>query len=222
VNTVSGGMVAAGKSLAYSCLPVIHDSEADVTGQDKFDSYEQSGIIVAVNLVNELALEHGFGRPVPPNEPFSATKRVLEIDAASAADLRERDIPGFVTLAGQLREVFRDLHQGDIDAAANRLNELLAAHPAHPHLAKDDGRWRVHHHPVDAGLVPMATAVSAAAMARMIGAGDGSRLGTCDSDDCDRVFLDASKNGSRRFCSTTCQNRVKAAAFRRRHATSDV
>jgi predicted RNA-binding Zn ribbon-like protein len=46
-------------------------------------------------------------------------------------------------------------------------------------------------------------------------------LGTCDSDDCDRVFLDESKNGSRRFCSTTCQNRVKPAAFRRRQGLSD-
>ncbi len=193
-----------------------------MTGQEQFDSHEDSGIVVAVGLVNGLALQHAFGRPVPPADPFAALKRILEIDPASAADLHQRDIPGFIALASQLRQVFSDLHDGDIDAAANRLNELLAAHPAHPHLAKDDGRWRVHHHPLDAGLVPMATAVSAEAMARMIGAGDGTRLGTCYSDDCDRVFLDASKNGSRRFCSTTCQNRVKAAAFRRRHAASAV
>jgi hypothetical protein len=191
-----------------------------VTGQEQFDSYDDSGGVLAVNLVNELTLEHAFGRPAPPTEPFSAIGRALAIDPASAAQLRDRDVPGFIELATQLHDVFRDLHHHHVDAAANRLNELLAEHPAHPHLAKDDGRWRVHHHPVDAGLVPMATAVSAEALARMIGAGEGSRLGTCDSDDCDRVFLDASKNGSRRFCSTTCQNRVKAAAFRRRQATS--
>jgi predicted RNA-binding Zn ribbon-like protein len=191
-----------------------------VTGQEQFGSYEDTGAVLAVNLVNELTLEHAFGRPVPPTEPFSAIGRALAIDPASAAQLRDRDVPGFIELATQLHDVFRDLHHHDVDAAANRLNELLAEHPAHPHLAKDDGRWRVHHHPVDAGLVPMATAVGAEALARMIGAGEGSRLGTCDSDDCDRVFLDASKNGSRRFCSTTCQNRVKAAAFRRRQATS--
>jgi predicted RNA-binding Zn ribbon-like protein len=120
------------------------------------------------------------------------------------------------TVAGGTDAAATSLASGYLPA--NRLNELLAAHPAHPHLAKDDGHWQVHHHPVDAGLVPMATAVSAEAMARMIGAGEGSRLGTCDSDDCDRVFVDASRNGSRRFCSTTCQNRIKAAAFRRRHA----
>jgi predicted RNA-binding Zn ribbon-like protein len=197
-------------------------NEVAVTGQGQFDSYEDSGMAFAVGLVNGLTLEHASGRPVPAADPFAAISRVLEIGPASADDLRQRDVPGFIALASQLRQVFSDLHDGDIDAAANRLNQLLAAHPAHPHLAMDDGRWRVHHHPINAGLVPMATAVSAEAMARMIGAGDGNRLGTCDSDDCDRVFLDESKNGSRRFCSTTCQNRVKAAAFRRRHADSGV
>jgi predicted RNA-binding Zn ribbon-like protein len=32
------------------------------------------------------------------------------------------------------------------------------------------------------------------------------------------VFFDNSKNGTRRFCSVTCQNRVKTAAFRLRQA----
>jgi predicted RNA-binding Zn ribbon-like protein len=96
------------------------------------------------------------------------------------------------------------------------LNVLLTRHPAHPHLAKEDGGWRLHHHAVDAALVPMWTAICAEGVARVIGAGDGDRLGTCRRPGCGRVFLDVSKNGSRRFCSTTCQNRVKAAAFRRR------
>lgn len=187
-----------------------------MTGQVQFDSYEDSGVVIAVHLVNELTLDHAFGRPAPPADPLPAVGRVLEIDPPSAAQLRERDVPGFVALAQRLREIFRDLHQGDLDAAAIRLNDLLATHPAHPHLAKDGGVWRVHHHPVDATLVPMFTAICAEGMARMIGAEAGGRLGTCDSDDCDRVFLDGSRNGSRRFCSTTCQNRVKAAAFRRR------
>jgi predicted RNA-binding Zn ribbon-like protein len=67
----------------------------------------------------------------------------------------------------------------------------------------------------------MVTAICAEGLARAIGDDDGGRLGTCASDGCDRVFVDRSKNASRRFCSTTCQNRVKAAAFRRRRATSD-
>jgi predicted RNA-binding Zn ribbon-like protein len=64
----------------------------------------------------------------------------------------------------------------------------------------------------------MWTSITAEAVARLIGAGEQARLGICTADGCDRVFVDASRNGSRRFCSTTCQNRVKTAAFRRRRA----
>jgi len=129
-------------------------------------------------------------------------------------------VPLFAALARQLRAAFDDLHRRDVDAAAARLNHLLAAHPAHPHLAKERGRWRLHHHPVHAALVPMWTAVCAEAMARMIASGHARRLGTCEDPDCHRAFVDVSRNGSRRFCSTICQNRVKAAAFRRRRSSS--
>ena len=63
----------------------------------------------------------------------------------------------------------------------------------------------------------MASAYPRRALARVIGVGAAARLGTCGADERDRVFLDSSKNGSRRFCSTACQNRVKASSFRRRH-----
>ena len=45
------------------------------------------------------------------------------------------------------------------------------------------------------------------------------RLGVCDAARCDRVYVDTSRNGARRFCSTACQNRTKAAAFRTRSRT---
>jgi predicted RNA-binding Zn ribbon-like protein len=194
---------------------------AHVTGQDRFGSYEESGAHVAVELVNELAVQFAFGRPVREVEPFAAVRRILEIDPPSAEQLRDRDVPDFVALAGRLKCVFGQLQRGDLDAAAGGINDLLAAHSARPHLAKENGQWRLHHHPVDATLEPMATAICAEGLARLISAGDAGRLGTCESDDCDRVFLDESKNGSRRFCSLSCQNRVKAAAFRRRRTTRD-
>jgi predicted RNA-binding Zn ribbon-like protein len=192
---------------------------ACVTGQDHFDSYEAAGAHVAVDLVNELAVEVAFGRPVGDVDRFAAVRRILGIDPPSAEQLRESDVPGFVALAGRLERVFDELVRDDLDAAAGRINDLLAQHSARPHLAKEDGHWRLHHHPVDATLVPMATAICAEGLARMIGTGDARRLGTCEGDDCDRVFVDESKNGSRRFCSLSCQNRVKAAAFRRRRTT---
>jgi predicted RNA-binding Zn ribbon-like protein len=40
----------------------------------------------------------------------------------------------------------------------------------------------------------------------------------CDAGDCNDVLVDLSKNHSRRYCSTTCANRMNVAAFRARNA----
>jgi predicted RNA-binding Zn ribbon-like protein len=187
-----------------------------MTGQVQFDSYEYAGARTAVDLVNGLAVDHAFGRTVDHQEPRAIIAPIMSGDPTWPR-LRNDDVSGLVVLAAQLRAAFDDLDRGDVDGAAHRLNKLLAAHPAHPYLAKQGRVWRLHHHPADAELVPMATAICAEALARVIGAGAADRLGTCGADECERVFLDGSKNGSRRFCSTTCQNRVKASTFRRRH-----
>jgi hypothetical protein len=190
-----------------------------MTGQVQFDSYEYAGARTAVDLINGVAVEHALGRTVEPRDPMAVIGPILAGDSTWPR-LRTGDVAGLVALAARLLAVFRDLDRGDLDGAAGLLNDLLAAHPAHPYLAKEGRLWRLHHHPAEADLVPMATAICAEALARAIGAGAADRLGTCGAEECERVFLDGSKNGSRRFCSTTCQNRVKASTFRRRHAGS--
>ena len=167
--------------------------------------------------MNELVLRRGESTEAA----LAAITQILAVDPVSLAMLGEADVPGFIALARRLHQVFGDLHGGDLDTAASRLNELLAEHPAHPHLAKEDGRWRLHHHPLDSSLVPMWTSICAENIARQISAGHGQRLGTCEDADCGRVFIDVSRNGSRRFCSTTCQNRIKTAAFRRRQGEQE-
>jgi predicted RNA-binding Zn ribbon-like protein len=42
------------------------------------------------------------------------------------------------------------------------------------------------------------------------------RMGVCADDQCADVYVDTSPAGRRRFCCLTCQNRARAAAFRRR------
>lgn len=185
-----------------------------MTGQVPLDSYADAGVLAAVELVNALAPVDRARGSRPPLRP--ALTSALAADPGSVARLKPGDTPRFVALARALRQVFRDLHHGKLAPAASRLNALLARHPAHPHLAKEHGRWRLHHHPMDVALVPMWTSICAEALARMLGAGHGDRFGICDAPGCDRVFFDVSKNAGRRFCSTRCQNRVKAAAFRRR------
>jgi predicted RNA-binding Zn ribbon-like protein len=179
----------------------------------KLDSYKDAGLLVSEALANELGDERAA---LPARDAVAALARILAIDPPSVEQLTQTHVPAFAALARQLRSVFADLKSRDVDAAAATLNELLGAHPAHPHLAKERGVWRLHHHPHDAPLVPMWTAICAAGLAEMIGEGEAQRLGTCERVDCGRVFVDVSKNASRRFCSLTCQNRVKVATFRER------
>ena len=94
---------------------------------------------------------------------------------------------------------------------------LMALCGAAPHLHRDgNGPWHLHFHQPDVGFVRGWTAGCAVGLAYALGSGHGDRLGVCAGPGCERVFVDVSRNGSRRFCSTACQNRVKAAQYRAR------
>lgn len=175
-----------------------------------FDSYTDTGVFVAVDLANRLVI-----RP-DDRPPLTVLAHILAADPSSVQQLRDLHVPEFLHLAQNLLAVFVDLDARHEDDAAARLNTLLAVHPAHPHLAKEGGRWRMHHHPGDAPLVPMWSSICAEALGRLVAAGHGDRVGVCADARCGRAFVDSSRNGSRRFCSTTCQNRAKTAALRRR------
>jgi predicted RNA-binding Zn ribbon-like protein len=85
-------------------------------------------------------------------------------------------------------------------------------------LSRHDGeRWHLHFHPRDASWAFGWAGAMATSLAVVLGGPSYDRLGVCSAPACDRVYVDTSRNGTRRFCSTACQNRVKAAAFRERH-----
>jgi predicted RNA-binding Zn ribbon-like protein len=184
-----------------------------MTGQVDFSGYSDGGMSVSIDLANLSLARHDS------SVMLDTLAEIVSVDPPSVAALAQRHVGSFLALAIELYRITTDVVAGDVDAAADRVNALLDASPAYPHLAKDvQGVWRLHHHPVDTELVAMWTAICAEATARLIGTGHADRLGLCAADDCLRAFLDQSKNASRRFCTTTCQNRTKAAAFRSRQA----
>jgi predicted RNA-binding Zn ribbon-like protein len=185
-----------------------------VTGKVKLDSYRDAGILVSIDLVNELVVEQAGD--AASRDAVAVLKRILAVDANSVAALRPGHVRGFAELARELHRVFSALASDDLDAAALRVNRLLSRHPAHPYLAREAGRWRLHHHPADAPLLSMWSAICAEGLASMIAADRASRLGICERVECGRAYVDLTRNASRRFCSLNCQNRVKVAAFRER------
>jgi predicted RNA-binding Zn ribbon-like protein len=46
-------------------------------------------------------------------------------------------------------------------------------------------------------------------------------MNTCADESCGDVFVDASRNRSRRYCSDTCANRLNVAAHRRRRREAE-
>jgi predicted RNA-binding Zn ribbon-like protein len=95
---------------------------------------------------------------------------------------------------------------------------MLADTGARPRLDRHDGEpWHLHFHGAEDSLVTGWAAGCATGLAVVLGSDLRGRLGVCTAPRCDRVYVDTSRNATRRFCSTSCQNRVKAAAFRAAH-----
>ena len=53
----------------------------------------------------------------------------------------------------------------------------------------------------------------------VIRSNEDDRLRSCAAFDCDGLVLDLSRNGSKRFCSVRCGNRMNMVAFRARQET---
>jgi predicted RNA-binding Zn ribbon-like protein len=187
-----------------------------------FNSHTDRVVAVAVSLVNTLtageACGHSYDPPAGPDLRRAAaavlrasSPRTPEPSGPEAAQLSE--------LAAKLRVVFAGVAAGDVDAAARQVNGLIAEAGAHPWLDRHDGEpWHLHYHGAPDSLVTGWAAGCAAGLAVVLGSDLRGRIGVCTAPRCDRVYVDASRNGTRRFCSTSCQNRVKTAAFRARQA----
>jgi predicted RNA-binding Zn ribbon-like protein len=188
-----------------------------VTSQVQFDSHILSLLTVSTRLVN--ALTPGYQRGNTFTEP-AGKERVRAVADALAGNpaVTAADAEHFANLAKRLRRVF-EAAQDEEREAATEVNALLLDTHARPQLDYFDGEgWHLHFHGADDTLVNGWSAGCAAALALAIGSDLAGRLGSCAATACDRVFVDTSRNGKRRFCSPQCLSRVKAAAHRARTA----
>jgi predicted RNA-binding Zn ribbon-like protein len=103
-------------------------------------------------------------------------------------------------------------------AAIQQINALLAQTGASPQIATHDGRGpHLHVSRTTAPLADRMAAHFAMGLAWLVVAGEAARIRSCDSPTCREVFVDFSRNRSRRYCdSRTCGNRLHVAAYRAR------
>lgn len=101
------------------------------------------------------------------------------------------------------------------------LNELFYSAAAIPQIVThaEDPRPHFHYTLEDAAYVDHIKGVTAYALSRLIIIDEWNRLRTCAGTDCNRLFLDITRNGKRLYCdSRTCGGRIHAARYRTRTA----
>jgi predicted RNA-binding Zn ribbon-like protein len=111
---------------------------------------------------------------------------------------------------------------GDGAAAIEMLNALLAETGAVPQIVAHDGRGpHIHVSRPAAPLSDRIAAHLAMGLAELVVAGESQRVRSCASPSCRDVFVDLSRNRSRRYCdSRTCGNRLHVAAYRARRSAA--
>ncbi|MGH9209645.1 MAG: CGNR zinc finger domain-containing protein [Acidimicrobiales bacterium] len=133
----------------------------------------------------------------------------------------ETELRAVRRMRSRLRAIFDQAALRDRDAVISGLNELIAEARAVPQLVEHDGNpLHLHFTPFDAPLQHRLVADMAIAMAIVLRDGGLDRLRVCESPDCGRVFVDLSRNHSRRYCDTQCGNRQHVAAYRERQAST--
>ncbi|GAA1589299.1 hypothetical protein GCM10009789_48680 [Kribbella sancticallisti] len=176
----------------------------------------KASLEAAIALANSFGAEWSQGRPQPAGDSTAAeaalrltTNQVPHVDAGGLAEFTE----GAVHLYGALSH----LADGEVDASAAELNELLKATQAAPQLSRHKGSpWHLHFAVPEVSTATGWLAEFATAAAMLLGSDDLELLRRCGADRCDNLFLDGTRNHTQRFCSTSCQNRTKVAAFRAR------
>ena len=179
-------------------------------------------IRVAVELVNLLTTGEDRGRRYVPPERDERTAAVgVVLRGAGGREATWEEAAELCFVAAELRGVFEAVGAGDVDDAARQVNALLIRTGARPELKQHDGEpWHLHFHGRTETAAQGWGAGCATGLAVVLGTDSYDRLGVCTAPGCDRVYVDVSRNGTRRYCSTSCQNRVKAAAFRARQVTA--
>jgi predicted RNA-binding Zn ribbon-like protein len=123
---------------------------------------------------------------------------------------REPELEEVRGLRDRLRAAFE---VDDEPSAVDVLNGILLGSEAKPQLVGGSGAWQLRWvgRPLD-----VLASTAATSLLEAIRVDGRERFGICAADPCCCVFVDRSRNRSRRYCSSLCADRVAQAAHLRR------
>ena len=175
-----------------------------------FGYYKGEPVQLALDLVNSFD-------PVSGSDELRDTagfERLLSRHKHPDLPVTPQELAAVRGYRAALRQVFETT---DAREAAARLNELLLATGAVPRVTgHDESDLHMHFEPLEAGIAAWVGAVAAMALAVVLCEHGVERLGVCSAASCKDVYVDTSKNRSKRYCSEGCAHRASVAAFRAR------
>lgn len=176
-----------------------------------FSHYTDLPLQLAEDLANSLdvmdgkesldlvRLEEFLDRPEMCDSP-----RGVEADLVPMRHLRQK-----------IREVFEST---TADEAAQRINRILEQAQAIPYVGVHGPGPHMHVAPRRNDVAGWFGAVLGMGLAELVVRHGVDRFGICSADDCRDVFIDTSRNHSRKHCSDRCTNREGVRSFRKRAA----
>lgn len=176
----------------------------------------------------EMAL--GFVAALADTVPEASASGTDELDDPAAFDHLFRDWQYSGRRDGDAAEVaavkaartrLAAIWHLDREGVVDEVNRILADAQAVPRLVKHDGLdWHIHATSSDAPLADRVLVEAAMALVDVVRADAIDRLRDCEAEDCAGIFVDLSKNGSKRYCSPRCGNRMNVRAYRERAGAS--
>jgi predicted RNA-binding Zn ribbon-like protein len=134
--------------------------------------------------------------------------------AAAAIDRVEERV-------GSMVDTLLGLPEADRGPTVAWINSQLSAIHITPSLTDHDGaELHIHWTPASATFDDQVVADFLMALSQEVCDHGTSRFGTCAANDCERLFYDVTRNGSRKFCADPrCASRTHTADHRKRQRT---
>jgi predicted RNA-binding Zn ribbon-like protein len=174
-----------------------------------YDTYGSTAVELAIELANTERADPEWARAFLGSHEEWFT-------AGTSFDLSPGETHRAAATAELVRSVALAESQADV---LERLNELLALARPRPYATDHDGELHLHFARPDSPALEQLTTTVAMGLSQVVVQHGWQRLGVCAAENCDDVYVDTSRNASRRYCSNTCASRSTVAAYRARQKT---